>query len=365
MIGLAVTELPKRIGRVLGREIGDSELVSPRSSKALIEGVKLGMLAHTLFLLLFLYIEAYSLARFNVLSLLTFTVCLSLSRHPKNLLVVLLLFAMEVIAHAVVAVNAFGWDSGYHYYILIFVPFIFANEGGTFFLRFVIIGVLCSAYMLIHHSVQGVEPGIPVSAELLNFMFYSNVMGVFTAIAYLASMHRIHVLDVESELKQIANTDVLTGLKNRRYLLELADIERNRCDRNKTKLSLAVLDIDDFKIINDEFGHNAGDAVLLQVASLIKNSVRKQDYVARWGGEEFLLLLPDTDKKGALKLADSIRCQIAALPIVTEDKNISVSVSIGLSEFAPNEVFDSAFVRADNALYSAKGSGKNKVVVFN
>ncbi len=363
MIGLAVTELPKRIGQALSREVGDSELISPRSSKALIEGVKLGMLAHICFLLFFVYIQAYSMVKFNILSLLTFTVCIGLSRHPKNLLIVLLLFALEVIAHAVVAVNTFGWDSGYHYYLFIFVPFIFANEGGTFLLRLVIVWALCCTYMLIHYAGAGAEPSMVVSAEVLKFMFYSNVVGVFTAIAYLASLHRLQVMEVESELKRIANTDVLTGLKNRRHLLELVEVEVNRRERNECRLSLAVMDIDDFKAINDQYGHDVGDAVLVHVANLITSSVRKQDLVARWGGEEFLLLLPETGISGALKLADSIRCQIAAMPIMVKGKTINVSVSIGLSEFTTDELFDSAFVRSDNALYSAKSSGKNKAIV--
>lgn len=363
MIGLAVTELPKRIGRVLSCQVGDSELISPRSSKALIEGVKLGLLAHTCFVALFIYIEAYSMARFNVLSLLTFAVCLGLSRQPKNLLVVLLLFAMEVIAHAVVAVGAFGWDSGYHYYLFIFVPFIFANDGGTFLVRFVLVGVLCVAYMLIHFSAQGAQATVQVSADILNFMFYSNVIGVFTAIAYLADLHRQQVMEVEVELKKIANTDVLTGLKNRRHLLELVEVEMNRRKGCKKNLSLAVMDIDDFKIINDKYGHDVGDAALVQVANLITESVRQQDYVARWGGEEFLLLLPETDQIGASKLADFIRCQISSRSIAANNESINLSVSIGISEFSADEAFDSAFARADDALYQAKGSGKNKVVI--
>lgn len=362
MIGLVITELPKRIGRVLSCEIGDSELISPRSSKALIEGVKLGMLAHTFFFVMFIYIEAYSMARFNVLSLAIFVVCLGLSRQPKKLFIVLLLFALEVIAHAVVAVNAFGWDSGYHYYIFIFVPFIFANDGGTFLVRFAIVGMLGIAYTLIHFSAQGAIPNVQVSADTLNFMFYSNVVGVFTAIAYLADLHRQQVLEVETELKNIANTDVLTGLKNRRHLLELVEVEINRRQGGERNVSLAVMDIDDFKIINDKYGHDIGDAALVQVANLINDSVRQQDYVARWGGEEFLLLLPETDKAGAAKLADFIRCQIAARSIAVNNESINLSVSIGISEFNVDEVFDSAFARADHALYRAKGLGKNRVI---
>lgn len=156
-----------------------------------------------------------------------------------------------------------------------------------------------------------------------------------------------------------ANHDALTGLMNRNALQEKTVRAIQDFKQKGSTLSFVVADIDNFKPINDTFGHDKGDKVLKRVADLIKSAIRDTDAVGRWGGEEFCLLL-HTDKAQAERIADMLRKKIEALEFKMLKKPLTMS--FGVAEIKVEEDFDSLFKRADNALYEAKESGKNKVV---
>jgi len=162
----------------------------------------------------------------------------------------------------------------------------------------------------------------------------------------------------EAALHNLAVTDTLTGVWNRRQGTDLiaADLSARRPGQ---ALSLLMLDIDHFKSINDTFGHQAGDHVLIEVASRVRRSLRGNDVVARWGGEEFVVMLRDCALPDALRLAEGIRSTIAEVPFGTLG---SLTVSIGAAEIRANENLASWLGRADQALYRAKRAGRNEVV---
>lgn len=162
----------------------------------------------------------------------------------------------------------------------------------------------------------------------------------------------------EAELRNLAVTDTLTGVWNRRHGTELltADLSARRPGQ---ALSLLMLDIDHFKTINDTFGHQAGDHVLIEVASRLRRSLRGNDMVARWGGEEFVVLLRDCVLSDALRLAEDIRAAIAEVPFGTMG---SITASFGVAEVRDGEDLTTWVGRADQALYRAKRSGRNEVV---
>ena len=162
----------------------------------------------------------------------------------------------------------------------------------------------------------------------------------------------------EAELRNLAVTDTLTGVWNRRQGTELlaADLSARRPGQ---ALSLLMLDIDHFKTINDTFGHQAGDHVLIEIASRVRRNLRGNDMVARWGGEEFIVLLRDCSLADALRLADDIRMAIAEVPFGVLG---SLTVSVGAAEVRANEDLTSWLGRADQALYRAKRAGRNEVV---
>jgi diguanylate cyclase (GGDEF)-like protein len=167
-----------------------------------------------------------------------------------------------------------------------------------------------------------------------------------------------------AELELLATTDGLTSLLNRRHFESLASAEWARFQRYSRPLSLLVLDIDKFKSVNDRFGHDAGDLVIKAVAHICKATKRQPDVLARIGGEEFALLLPETDEAAAEIAAERLRASVQDHPLPLPDgTTLQVTISIGLAGAALSMAsFEVLLKRADEALYEAKHSGRNKVM---
>jgi len=163
----------------------------------------------------------------------------------------------------------------------------------------------------------------------------------------------------KDELVQLARLDVLTGLSNRLALVEAAEREIPRATRHNKSFSMLIMDIDFFKKINDEYGHDVGDQVLIEVAAALKQSFRREDLVARFGGEEFVILLSPCDIAEAKQKADRTRKVIEQL----KPQNITVTLSVGAAMLRPLESFDALLKRADESLYRAKVNGRNRVEV--
>jgi len=172
-------------------------------------------------------------------------------------------------------------------------------------------------------------------------------------------------LTLSAALKKLTldnETDPLTGLFNRRTFLEKLENEAMRFKRTQNPFSILFGDIDLFKKINDTYGHSAGDAVLVNISSILNTEKREIDQVARWGGEEFLVLLPETNLKGAILSGNKIRKSISAKPIIHEGQEIHVTMSFGVSEYNGETPIEKTIDLADQRLYLAKNSGRNKVV---
>jgi diguanylate cyclase (GGDEF)-like protein len=164
------------------------------------------------------------------------------------------------------------------------------------------------------------------------------------------------------KLKELATVDGMTGLFNRRHFFSLAEMEWGRYQRHWRPMSLLMLDIDQFKSINDRFGHDAGDHVIVQIADICRQEKRKTDVVARFGGEEFLLLLPETDLSEAQSVAERLRRQVETCDLSVASRAISATISIGVAEADPSMLAIFDLIRlADQALYMAKNAGRNRV----
>lgn len=167
---------------------------------------------------------------------------------------------------------------------------------------------------------------------------------------------------LEERLKLIADTDELTGLPNRRKFLRLASEALQTVKKSGARVSLIVLDLDRFKNINDTLGHDAGDETLRQTADQLSRGLRPGDILARWGGEELVVLLPDTDLSGGLRLAERLRARIGGHSIETTAASFSVTASFGVTHLlATDDDLRAALARADEALYDAKDAGRNCV----
>jgi len=174
------------------------------------------------------------------------------------------------------------------------------------------------------------------------------------------------ILGQQSALEQLSVTDELTGLENRRAAMAKARQTLALGKRSGASISLAIIDIDHFKRINDQYGHPFGDKVLQQLARTLKQLVRESDVAARIGGEEFCLLMPDTNSQGAYELCERLHQGIGDMVVLHNKDIVTLTVSLGLTTTHSQEDydFDVIYARADEALYRAKASGRDRVVVY-
>lgn len=174
-------------------------------------------------------------------------------------------------------------------------------------------------------------------------------------------LDEIHQL--QEKLREQANRDPLTGLYNRRYLDDALELEVARCRRSGRPLCLAMIDLDHFKRINDIHGHNAGDEALRRTARTLEECVRVTDTCGRWGGEEFICLLPEAELAGGHELAERMRHATASQSMQWHGRPLAVTVSIGLAMLREGETVGAFVARADAALYRAKEAGRDRVMV--
>ncbi|MBP1762502.1 MAG: dosC 2, partial [Firmicutes bacterium] len=183
---------------------------------------------------------------------------------------------------------------------------------------------------------------------------------------YFIARQQKELEEKNKQLEQLAFFDPLSGVFNRRYFEKQLRQEIARMNRYGNKSCVAILDVDDFKIINDRFGHPAGDYLLQKTAEIISNQIRESDILARWGGDEFILLLPNTSLDAGKRVAEKIRNNIEANLFVIDGHEIHTTVSFGVTSIPAyiDDSFELSYINADKALYYAKQSGKNKVTTL-
>ncbi len=224
-------------------------------------------------------------------------------------------------------------------------------------------------YNLLNNQIAGQETpaimermtGKDQQGGTLDLEMAINMARMDNEVFYSVSLINIHHhLAKQEELARLAHTDPLTGLMNRRHFRLLADQEFSRAARTHQQLFMMMLDIDHFKQVNDTHGHNVGDQALIAIADVLKNGVRDMDILARWGGEEFLVLLPETNMEGAAHIAERIRQQVSQIQLPKLPDGLTIS--IGLCEAKPDMELKTVTHLADQALYQAKAGGRNRIV---
>ncbi len=232
-------------------------------------------------------------------------------------------------------------------------------------------------YNVIIYPQYGVVPGLTSLGLLIitgcfSIPFFRGEWVKRAEATHLEEIHAKHMalLERNEQLKQLSATDELTGCYNRRFfrqhLLREIDIER----RHKTVFSILLIDVDNFKLINDTYGHATGDEILIQLSEAIRGTLRKSDVLARIGGEEFTIYLPHTSMEAAVVMADRIRQVVLHERFVSRKGEVPVTVSIGVSSASaddqqrenPHAYLDELMERADIALYKAKAEGRNRIV---
>lgn len=280
-------------------------------------------------------------------------------RHtvPNTMLVLALLcLSLYLVAHGGVEGSGFVW-------LFIFPPVLMLTFGlstGTLLMLALLLGVTVILFL----------PDIPFThtsyspAFRIRFLVAILCCSVFAGLAEYTRRRTHQLLTLLTrQLAESARTDELTGLANRRALYERLEYEQVRAQRTGRPLSISICDVDHFKSVNDKYGHQCGDKMLQSVARLLHDNVRRQDTICRWGGEEFMLLLPETDESGAARLAEKLRSLVERLEFSYCGFPVSVTLSFGVHACGPDKDIDYHIRKADQKLYMAKRQGRNQVVV--
>ena len=231
--------------------------------------------------------------------------------------------------------------------------------------------ILVTALRGVQERVQGTEAG---ADDFVSKPF--NRIELLTRVKSLLRIKRLHetlehkvkeLQKTQSKLKQMAVTDGLTGLNNYRAFMHQLHMEISRSKRFTLPVSLVMMDIDHFKVYNDVYGHLNGDKLLKKFSNLIKKNVREVDFFARYGGEEFALILPSTDKKSAVKVAEKLRSIVEnkAFSLQSKLPTGKITISLGVATAPKDAHEEKALIRlADRALYQAKNNGRNRTAVI-
>jgi len=246
---------------------------------------------------------------------------------------------------------------------------------GMFALRLrQVVGLSLFAVVLLGIAMAGAHwqwpQRYPAGEEVMHFLLMAVLLPSIAVLAGQLSRlrHKLrqHGAELEEALeknRQLAIRDELTGLHNRRHVLELMQLEAQRAERSGRPLCLALLDIDHFKRVNDQHGHARGDEVLRAFAACASVALRDTDTLGRWGGEEFIVMLPETPADAAVGVLARVHRQMAELRFDAFDAGLRVSFSAGIAVFQPGESLAAAIERADQAMYAAKQAGRDRSVV--
>ena len=269
---------------------------------------------------------------------------------------------IEAIGHTVVGSLLLGWDSGFHYFLMmISVPLLVIGTPPRRALPFSAAVLL--AYAALYAVCTWLGPLRPLPPLQAGIAMWVNIVLVFGMFYAMAAYYRMRVVDAERQLLQMATVDPLTGLANRTQFHARAATELGRMQRSGEPVALVLADVDFFKRINDEFGHDAGDKVLVRLAAMLREGLRDCDVLARWGGEEFLALLPACNGHGAHEVAERLRQAVAEVNIEIGGRTLNVTMSFGIAEIGSDQDLLQATTRADRALYRSKHEGRNRVTV--
>ncbi|MCD2342902.1 GGDEF domain-containing protein [Ideonella azotifigens] len=339
-----------------------------QGGRLIVSGMLMAAVVHAAFVVLFLAAGVTGLAVFNVISSLLYLLMTLLMRQPRWRRLCEAMAGIEVVLHACVACYWLGWDSGFHYYLLLMLPTLMVSTlmpRRTKWLGCAACVLLYLGLDLLSH--RGPPPQVLPGGWLQALRMF-NAAATLTMLAGLSAIYYNLVLRAESGLREMASLDPLTGLLNRRSLAELAHDQLARLNDASSPLSaLSVLlgDVDHFKAVNDQHGHEVGDLVLRTISQALQSGMRQGDLLGRWGGEEFLVLLPGTELPAARMVAERLRALVQArsLRLPGAATLLPVSISFGLCQAQPGEPLAQAIARADQALYRAKQAGRNRVAL--
>ncbi|MCR4584568.1 MAG: GGDEF domain-containing protein [Lachnospiraceae bacterium] len=297
--------------------------------------------------------------------------------EKENYLLTLIVCLTEVIVLEFITTLLLGWDAGFYAYLFcaisasFYFTYITQNKHrhvmplalSIMILLVYYIGYIVMKYLPPAYIYSGKAAAWITVFHVVNIAITFAVMVVFSYLFVWEIKSKNLALTAQNEqLDELANKDPLTHLYNRRIMNKIMDQRMELLKKTGKRFTMIIGDIDDFKHVNDTYGHDAGDLVLTSVAATILNSVRSEDSVCRWGGEEILILVNDPLETAALA-AERIRSRIEAMAVAFDNQEIHVTMTFGIAESIPGYKLEHLIQQADDKLYYGKKHGKNQVVV--
>ncbi len=328
-----------------------------------------GIVAHSLLIFLFIIIGIKEMALYNILSSLSWYLIYRINKKGNSKIAFGIGY-LEVVLHSALGIFFMGWGSGFHYFLFSTVTVLFYMPNFKKISKITISLTSIILYIFLFNLFYNTTPVYLLNDSVLNIIYYSSIIITFTMLSVLAHLYSMAAKKAENKLKElnkklksIASTDHLTGLVNRRSMINIIEKSIMNYKKNNIPFSIIIGDIDDFKRINDLYGHNRGDRVLKTIADLLKDNLRKNDTLARWGGEEFLILLSDTNYEEACTVAKKLKESLTDFYHDNLNETEHLSMTFGISQFKGD--LDRCISEADKALYKGKKDGKDCVVIYN
>ncbi|MBP5281316.1 MAG: GGDEF domain-containing protein [Lachnospiraceae bacterium] len=328
--------------------------------------------AHAMYCALFFAFGIKEMAIFNIGSVIFYTMTIILARRVKEKLNLVYCALAEIVIHATAATVFVGWQANFAMFLLMIIPIAFLMPNKNKSIPFVIMGSSVVLYVMLHlFDERFTYWRYELEDERFNLVFFAinAVIGVFvliyvTYIYTLTNLYQESKLRVQNEqLKVMASVDPLTKLNNRRAMGE--ELKRIGVESDLSGMSYAVGlgDIDNFKKVNDTYGHDHGDAVLEKVARMFMEQLPEKSRIARWGGEEFLFVIPDSNVKEASQWAEKTLQAVRQYEFKKDGKSFSITMTIGVCEGKGAEAINGTITAADQLLYYGKNHGKDQVVL--
>lgn len=320
------------------------------------------MVLHIVFIFLFYAVGITTLSIINIVTVVFYGFCLKLfaqSLIKSDFSLLIWLITAEVILHAYLACYYLGFASGFHYYILALTTFPLFTISGYFMLGTLRLLLIIVAYIALERWLVTTVPVVDLGMRSLDTLRYFN-LSCFVLLSGGITFSFVKATHLNQDnLIAMATYDKLTGLNNRYSLEAFTEANVAQSKLNGKPLSMLIADIDFFKEINDKHGHLCGDYVLSKVADVMRGALRSQDVIGRWGGEEFMVILPDTNAETLALLAERLRLTMMQTVFIYNEIKISISVTVGAAMMVDNDTVESLILRTDQALYQGKDNGRN------
>ena len=331
-------------------------------------GILACLCAHISYLIMFHILNVREMEIFNVFSVIFYVACFIAVRFIHERSIIIYLSDLEIIVHAAYATHLMGWQPDFAMFFILIIPATFLTSTRRMYIPFIVGGISLGFYLYFKITLDYDAVGKYHFDDngLIRAMQITNALiGVFVLVCaaltniLIREYMEFQLVDQRENFKKLASIDPLTNLYNRRAMNENIRDIRRRSRSPKSQYVIGIGDIDNFKRINDTYGHDAGDKVLVYVSNLFISTIPDDGYAARWGGEEFLFIIPEASIEKGLAFTEKIHKSLRAHTFEIDDCEFGVTMTFGISVGIPVDKIDSVITKADKRLYKGKNNGKD------